>query len=233
MALAVASAMSYLHGRQIMHRDLKSQNVLIGELGELQVADFGLAQFAPREKALLTAETGSYRWMAPEVLRHEPYDEKCDVYSFAMLCWEMLTYRVPFEQHQPVQAAFAMAIENKRPDIPASCHPDVKQLLERSWREQSEARPSFAQVCDELQSLQNALRSRGAAADGGASSPSAADCAESGSSGAPTLSAQANREGSSHAGNGSKRRSRPSDPPAGHMKRPKSYNTQLSELRMG
>merc|ERR1712087_194110 len=96
--------------------------------------------------------------MAPEVLRHEPYDQKCDVYSFAILCWEMLTFRLPFEQKQPVQAAFAMALEGQRPSIPAHCPPDVERLLERSWSEASEARPSFAQVCDELRTLQKALR---------------------------------------------------------------------------
>merc|ERR1711959_880367 len=113
--------------------------------------------------------------MAPEVLRHEPYDQKCDVYSFAMLCWEMLTYRIPFEQHQPVQAAFAMAIEHKRPDIPARCHPDVRRLLVRCWQESSEARPSFAQLCDELRDLQGKMPEQDPAdAKGGATSASRA-----------------------------------------------------------
>merc|ERR1712087_398595 len=103
--------------------------------------------------------------MAPEVLRHEPYDKKCDVYSFAMLCWEMLTYRIPFDAVQPVQAAFAMAIEHKRPDIPSQCHPEVKALLESSWQEQSESRPSFEQLCDQLRSLEKKLPEYGPAAN--------------------------------------------------------------------
>ena len=69
-----------------------------------QLADFGLARLAPGCKEELTAETGSYRWMAPEVIRHKSYDEKCDVYSFAMLCWEMLTYRMPFDKMHALQA---------------------------------------------------------------------------------------------------------------------------------
>ena len=54
----------------------------------------------------MTAETGSYRWMAPEVIRHEEYDKRCDVYSFAILAWEMLTYRVPFDNMSTFPAPF-------------------------------------------------------------------------------------------------------------------------------
>eukprot|EP00965_Chrysotila_dentata_P171534 5661057-Pleurochrysis_carterae.AAC.1 len=102
-ATTIAEGMEYLHERNIMHRDLKSQNILIGADNELKISDFGLAKFAPTEKAELTAETGSYRWMAPEVLRHERYDKSCDVYSYAIVCWEMLTYQVPFADLGPVQ----------------------------------------------------------------------------------------------------------------------------------
>jgi len=145
-ALQVASGMAYLHSQNIMHRDLKSPNILLTAAGDLRISDFGLAKYAPTEKSLLTAETGSYRWMAPEVLRHEPYDRSCDVFSFGMLCWEMLTYSMPFEKLTPVQAAFAVAIDGHRPIIPRFCSTDIAKLLNRCWDKSSEQRPSFDAV---------------------------------------------------------------------------------------
>ena len=137
----VASGVAYLHSCGVIHRDIKSANVLVqtrpGADEKLLLSDFGLACFAPKDRAEHTAETGSYRcarthrapaqfrrgarvvaapfarrtraapvrrWMAPEVVRHEPYNSLCDVYSFGMLGWEMLTYTLPFADVEPVQA---------------------------------------------------------------------------------------------------------------------------------
>mmetsp|Transcript_26920 Transcript_26920/g.59157 ORF Transcript_26920/g.59157 Transcript_26920/m.59157 type:complete len:447 (-) Transcript_26920:619-1959(-) len=155
-ATTIAEGMEYLHERNIMHRDLKSQNILIGADNELKISDFGLAKFAPTEKAELTAETGSYRWMAPEVLRHERYDKSCDVYSYAIVCWEMLTYQVPFADLGPVQAAFSMALRNERPDLPDYCHPKMKHLIQQCWSANSEDRPSFTQLLKLLGSIGDA-----------------------------------------------------------------------------
>ena len=103
----VARGMEYLHSLRphpVLHRDLKSHNILVAHDGRLVVADFGLARFhVTANAAEMTAETGSYRWMAPEVIRHEPYDERCDVYSFGVLGWEMVTYSIPFLHQTPVQ----------------------------------------------------------------------------------------------------------------------------------
>jgi len=162
-ALQVASGMAYLHSQNIMHRDLKSPNILLTAAGDLRISDFGLAKYAPTEKSLLTAETGSYRWMAPEVLRHEPYDRSCDVFSFGMLCWEMLTYSMPFEKLTPVQAAFAVAIDGHRPIIPRFCSTDIAKLLNRCWDKSSEQRPSFDAITLELEAKAKSLSSAVAA----------------------------------------------------------------------
>eukprot|EP00321_Phaeocystis_globosa_P012339 CAMPEP_0118809206 /NCGR_PEP_ID=MMETSP1162-20130426/81_1 /TAXON_ID=33656 /ORGANISM="Phaeocystis Sp, Strain CCMP2710" /LENGTH=65 /DNA_ID=CAMNT_0006738607 /DNA_START=4 /DNA_END=198 /DNA_ORIENTATION=- len=65
----------------------------------------------------MTAETGSYRWMAPEVIRHEPYGTGCDVYSFGVLCWEMLSYSTPFPQLTVFEVALSVATKGMRPEI--------------------------------------------------------------------------------------------------------------------
>ena len=105
-AIQFAQGMNYLHtcNPPILHRDLKPANLLIDFTNVLKVSDFGLAKLRPTraEKGtpakaeayqpyLMTGETGSYRFMAPEVFRHEPYGRPVDIYSFAMILYNMLS----------------------------------------------------------------------------------------------------------------------------------------------
>ena len=103
-----AMGMNYLHlcSPPIIHRDLKPANLLLDFSDTLKVADFGLAKLRPLPKSgasnggasepfVMTGETGSYRFMAPEVFRHEEYSEKVDVYSFAMVTYNMLHGAAP------------------------------------------------------------------------------------------------------------------------------------------
>jgi serine/threonine protein kinase len=70
----------------------------------VKVADFGVAR-VQAQSGVMTAETGTYRWMAPEVIEHKPYDRKADVFSFAIVLWELLTGKIPYENLTPLQAA--------------------------------------------------------------------------------------------------------------------------------
>lgn len=158
----VASGMEYLHGLDppVLHRDLKSANILLAEAGtRLAIADFGLARYQATSGKKMTAETGSYRWMAPEVIRHEAYDQRCDVYSFAILAWEMLTYRIPFDGMMPVEAAFAVAREGKRPSIPREwISKPIAELLRACWHQEARKRPSFGTVRQALDEEMTILR---------------------------------------------------------------------------
>eukprot|EP00959_Pyramimonas_sp_CCMP1952_P320820 6713723-Pyramimonas_sp.AAC.1 len=75
--LDVARGMDYLHKNQIIHRDLKASNLLIDENGVVKVADFGVSRVKD-DKGIMTAETGTYRWMAPEIIEHRPYGAAVD-----------------------------------------------------------------------------------------------------------------------------------------------------------
>ena len=154
----IASGMAHLHSWEppILHRDLKSANILLdGE--RLAIADFGLARYQECHKKM-TAETGSYRWMAPEVIRHEMYDWRCDVYSFGVLVWEMVSYRVPFEELTPVQAAFAVAKEAKRPPIPRGCPPSISHMVDQCWSQDAAHRPSFTKIQEKIEEEMAQLR---------------------------------------------------------------------------
>ncbi|XP_042493518.1 serine/threonine-protein kinase STY46-like isoform X2 [Macadamia integrifolia] len=104
VAVDVSKGMNYLHQNNIVHRDLKAANLLMDENEVVKVADFGVAR-VQTQSGVMTAETGTYRWMAPEVIEHKPYDHKADVFSFGIVLWELLTGKIPYEFLTPLQAA--------------------------------------------------------------------------------------------------------------------------------
>ena len=100
------------------------RNSLIYDTGTIKLADFGLSKSLPVNKHAsydldatfrLTGETGSYRYMAPEVFRHEPYNYKVDVYSFSMIAYQLFEHMPPFAGMDPVAAAKAAALRDSRP----------------------------------------------------------------------------------------------------------------------
>ncbi|XP_052484713.1 serine/threonine-protein kinase STY46 isoform X20 [Gossypium raimondii] len=97
VAIDVSKGMNYLHQNDIIHRDLKAANLLMDENEVVKVADFGVARVKV-QSGVMTAETGTYRWMAPEVIEHKPYDHKADVFSFGIMLWELLTGKVLLDQ---------------------------------------------------------------------------------------------------------------------------------------
>lgn len=107
IALDIARGMDYIHSQGVIHRDLKPENVLIDQDFHLKVADFGIAC----EEAYcdsLADDPGTYRWMAPEMIKHKSYGRKVDVYSFGLILWEMVAGTIPYEEMNPIQAAFAV-----------------------------------------------------------------------------------------------------------------------------
>mmetsp|Transcript_73168 Transcript_73168/g.122181 ORF Transcript_73168/g.122181 Transcript_73168/m.122181 type:complete len:358 (+) Transcript_73168:81-1154(+) len=162
-AITIADALAYLHRSDIIHRDIKSSNVLRSVEGTLQISDFGLAvrtsgSIVHDHIQEHTAETGSYRWMAPEVFKHLPYGPSCDVYSFGMLCYEMLALKIPFDSMGELQAAFAsLPPTSRRPVVPSHCKPQIADLLARCWADAHSDRPSSEEVVIQLQELQERL----------------------------------------------------------------------------
>ncbi len=158
ISLEVATGIRYLHEHAIIHRDIKSSTVLLDDGCHVKLAGFGLStQFGPD----LTAETGTYRFMAPEVTIHEKYDCSCDVFSYAILLWEVMHRKVPFMGESPtgenltgLQAAFAVAIEKRRPQIELQAPLDIfTPIIRRCWAHEPSDRPPMSEVAAELATL--------------------------------------------------------------------------------
>ena len=145
IALDVARGLKYLHDNSIVHRDIKSANLLCDAAGVVKVADFGVAREV-RAGEEMTAETGTYRWMAPEVIAHKPYDWRADVYSFGVLIWELFTGEVPYKDMTPMNAAVGVVQRGLRPVIPYNCPPYLNELLRGCWKTDVKARPTMDSV---------------------------------------------------------------------------------------
>jgi len=151
ISLEVATGVAYLHDSGVIHRDVKAANVLLDEKQHAKVTDFGISTNFGVEH---TAETGTYRSMAPEVISHQKYDYKCDVYSFGVLLWEIVHQQIPFEEDNALQAAFAVAMEEKRPCI--NPRPDLEtfgELISACWAQSPTTRPDMDLVVRRLIAL--------------------------------------------------------------------------------
>ncbi|BFG13739.1 hypothetical protein CerSpe_000130 [Prunus speciosa] len=144
-ALDVARGMAYVHAFGLIHRDLKSDNLLIFSDKSIKIADFGVARIEVQTEGM-TPETGTYRWMAPEMIQHRPYTQKVDVYSFGIVLWELITGMLPFQNMTAVQAAFAVVNKGVRPIIPSDCLPLLGEIMTRCWDANPDVRPPFTEV---------------------------------------------------------------------------------------
>ncbi|CAI5945435.1 unnamed protein product [Closterium sp. NIES-65] len=173
IALDVARGLEYLHAHHIVHRDLKSDNILVSYKGSVKIADFGVARTEAKNPGDMTCETGTVRWMAPEVIDHKPYTRKVDVYSYGIVLWELVTCELPFKGLTFIQLAYNVVHKNQRPDIPPSCNPELARLMAECWDRDETVRPEFAEVVARLEKIQAEL---GSAGDGQGSGDTGTSC---------------------------------------------------------
>ncbi|KAG2666060.1 hypothetical protein I3760_15G037500 [Carya illinoinensis] len=156
MARDVARGMNYLHTSHppIVHRDLKSPNLLVDKNWVVKVCDFGLSRMKHNTFLSSKSTAGTPEWMAPEVLRNEQANEKCDVYSFGVILWELSTLRIPWKGLNPMQVVGAVGFQNRRLEIQDDVDPAVAQIIHDCWQTDPQLRPSFAQLYSRLCHLQ-------------------------------------------------------------------------------
>ncbi|XP_030473067.2 uncharacterized protein LOC115690741 [Syzygium oleosum] len=158
IAREVAFGMEYLHDKKIVHFDLKSDNLLVN-LGDprqptCKIGDLGLSKVKQRT-LIAGGMRGTIPWMAPELLNNSgnPVSDKVDVYSFGIVMWELLTGEKPFADLDDNHMIVGVVNNTLRPQVPASCDPEWKSLMERCWSSEPSERPSFAEIAKELCSI--------------------------------------------------------------------------------
>lgn len=153
IAKDIANALSHLHPR-VVHCDLKPQNILLDKNGRAKVADFGIAKFKKGTYVDLTSApmmNGTPSYMAPELFSAGHVSEKCDIYSLGMLIWECVSRSEPWKELEfPVQVVMAVAVQTRRPEIPAECPKPLERLIRRCWSEEPWRRPSGSEIEKEL-----------------------------------------------------------------------------------
>ncbi|XP_021774294.1 tyrosine-protein kinase receptor UFO-like [Chenopodium quinoa] len=156
MAIDIVRGMNYLHNCNppIIHRDLKTSNLLVDKNWMVKVADFGLSRV--KHETYLTTKTGkgTPQWMAPEVLRNEQADEKSDIYSFGVILWELATHKIPWENLNAMQVIGAVGFMNQRLDIPEDVDSRWSSIIESCWQSDPQSRPTFQELLEKLKDLQ-------------------------------------------------------------------------------
>lgn len=162
----IARGMLYLHGREpiVLHRDLKSANILVSKQNDgnykATIIDFGLSKLNTTQASLVPGQargmTGSLVTMAPEVMNEQKYQTGSDVYSFAIVCWEIFCGRIPFgRQPQVTQLLVKVAVRGERPRFLSEDHVPsaVQALIRECWDQDVSKRPDFLAIAKTLNKI--------------------------------------------------------------------------------
>lgn len=150
----ILEGLSYLHARNIIHRDIKGANILVDNRGAIKISDFGVSKktnfngmnAAPGTR---TSLQGSVFWMAPEVVRQSGQSIKSDIWSVGCLVVEMFTGSRPFPSMTTLQTLFAVGSNNEKPTIPEHASEDAKEFMNQTFEADHEKRPGADELLKE------------------------------------------------------------------------------------
>ncbi|KAG6705684.1 hypothetical protein I3842_07G192100 [Carya illinoinensis] len=165
IAMDAAFGMEYLHGKNIVHFDLKCENLLVNmrdpQRPVCKIGDLGLSKV--KQHTLVSGGVrGTLPWMAPELLSGKSHmvTEKIDVYSFGIVMWELLTGDEPYADMHCASIIGGIVNNTLRPQIPTWCDPEWKSLMESCWASDPSIRPSFSEISQKLRNMAAAMNVR-------------------------------------------------------------------------
>jgi len=166
-AIDAAEGMRYLHSEGVLHRDLKTLNLLVNDTGRVKVCDFGISRL---KASMMTTGAGSIQYMAPEVFVSAHYTEKSDIYSFAIILWELLSRETPYQKvsqfeswvegetssgRVPTEFMVMSEVRNgKRLLIPEGAPAVYAELIADCWAHDSQQRPGFPEILRRLREME-------------------------------------------------------------------------------
>ncbi|CAO1603923.1 ATP binding [Xanthoria calcicola] len=148
----ILTGLSYLHGKDIIHRDIKGANVLVDGKGNIKISDFGISKRVEASALLAPSKNGGHLhrpslqgsvfWMAPEVVKQTSYTRKADIWSLGCLIVEMFTGTHPFPNCSQLQAIFQIGGSSAKPTTPDNISEEGKAFLNKTFEIDHEKRPS-------------------------------------------------------------------------------------------
>ncbi|MCE8163376.1 MAG: protein kinase [Candidatus Moeniiplasma glomeromycotorum] len=133
----ITLGLAYIHHENIIHRDLKSMNILLTYGYQAKISDFGLSKIKNITSSQSNDAKGTTRWMAPEVIREQEYSEQSDIYSLGMVIWEIATKCTkPFKEvDNDFSVMFKVAHENKKETIPQDTPENIQFIIKQCWKD--------------------------------------------------------------------------------------------------
>ena len=139
----VLKALVHMHGLGVIHRDIKSDNVMISkETGAVKLTDFGYGAQMTQSRGKRNTMVGTTYWMAPEVIKSESYDYKCDIWSLGVMAMELVDHDPPYFNYPPMKALF-MIIKHGLPELknPDTVSSELKDFLKKCTEVEPSKRP--------------------------------------------------------------------------------------------
>lgn len=152
VALDVAKGLAYMHYRDILHRDLKTGNILIDSRGVAKITDFGLCKNMGYSSGTLGVRSLDIQWMAPEVLDRAPHTFASDIYSYGIVLWSIVTGKKPYAGIEE-----RVVMDNIRNGITESVPDDVpepiKNIILQCWLREVTSRPALNDIIEQLKNF--------------------------------------------------------------------------------
>ena len=163
IAAGLTAGLRHIHKHNIAYRDIKPENIGLNESGCVKIIDFGFAkEIYPQEhnksKRRPTGMVGTLRYMAPEVALCQHYDQRCDVYSLAIVLWELWSLKKPYSKMSRQQIQERVICGGERLKLNASWPDQIQDSIKQCWAEDPELRPALESISDAILNAQRRKR---------------------------------------------------------------------------